>query len=71
MLNISRQKAQSLIAASKVKVNWTVRETTSFELQEGDILSARGYGRLKVIMTEGRTKKDKIRLQVGRLEQKA
>lgn len=71
VLNISRQKAQSLIAASKVKVNWTVRETTSFELQEGDILSARGYGRLKVIMTEGRTKKDKIRLQVGRLEQKA
>lgn len=70
VLNISRQKAQSLIGAGKVKVNWTVREGVSFELQEGDILSARGFGRLKVIMTEGRTKKDKIRLQVGRLEQK-
>ncbi len=70
VLNISRQKSQNLIAAGRVKVNWTVREQVSFELQEGDILSVRGFGRLKVIMTEGRTKKDKIRLQIGRLEQK-
>ncbi|ATP39269.1 RNA-binding protein [Solibacillus sp. R5-41] len=68
--NISRQKSQNLIGAGKVKVNWTVREATSFELQEGDIISARGFGRVKIIMTEGRTKKDKIRLQIGRLEQK-
>jgi RNA-binding protein YlmH len=70
VLNISRQKSQMLIQAGKVKVNWTVREQTSFDVQEGDVISARGFGRLKVIMTEGRTKKDKIRLQVGRLEQK-
>ncbi|MDI7741587.1 RNA-binding protein [Lysinibacillus fusiformis] len=70
VVNISRQKSQSLIKAGKVKVNWTVREDTSFEVQESDVLSARGFGRIKVIMTEGRTKKDKIRLQVGRLEQK-
>ncbi|WP_274309386.1 RNA-binding protein [Solibacillus daqui] len=69
--SISRQKSQNLITAGKVKVNWTVREAVAFELQEGDIVSARGFGRMKVIMTEGRTKKDKIRLQVGRLEQKA
>lgn len=68
--NISRQKSQNLIGAGKVKVNWTVREATSFELQEGDIISARGFGRVKIMMTEGRTKKDKIRLQIGRLEQK-
>lgn len=71
VLAISRQKVQNIITSGKVKVNWTVRESTSFELQEGDIISARGFGRLKVIMTEGRTKKDKIRLQVGRLEQKS
>ena len=71
ILNISRQKSQSLINAGRVKVNWTVREQVAFELQEGDIISARGYGRLKVISTEGRTKRDKIRIQVGRLEQKS
>ena len=70
VVNISRQKSQSLIKAGKVKVNWTIREDTSFEVQEGDVISARGHGRIKVMMTEGRTKKDKIRLQVGRLEQK-
>lgn len=70
VLNISRQKSQNLIVAGRVKVNWTIRESTSFELQEGDIISARGFGRLKVLMIEGRTKKDKIRLQLGRLEQK-
>ncbi|MDM5332651.1 RNA-binding protein [Ureibacillus composti] len=70
VLNMSRQKSQALIKAGKVKVNWTVRESTSFELQEGDIISARGFGRMKVLMIEGRTKKDKIRLQVGHLEQK-
>lgn len=70
VLNISRQKSQLLIHAGKVKVNWTVREDTSFELQEGDVLSARGFGRMKILLTEGRTKKDKIRLQIGRLEQK-
>lgn len=69
VLNISRQKSQSLVAAGRVKVNWTLREQVAFELQEGDIISARGFGRFKVIMTEGRTKKDKIRLQVGQLEQ--
>ncbi|MEG0261189.1 MAG: RNA-binding protein [Lysinibacillus sp.] len=70
VLTISRQKSQMLITGKKVRVNWTERESVSFELQEGDILSVRGFGRLKVIMTEGRTKKDKIRLQIGRLVQK-
>ena len=71
VLNISRQKAQALITGNKVRVNWTERDGVAFELQEGDIISVRGSGRVKVIMTEGRTKKDKIRLQIGRLTQKS
>ena len=70
ILNISRQKSQALISGKKVKVNWTERESVSFEIQEGDILSVRGFGRIKVIMIEGRTKKDKIRIQIGLLEKK-
>lgn len=66
--NISRQKASALISGGKVKVNWTVQEQPSFELHESDLLSSRGLGRVKVLMIEGRTKKDKIRLQIGRLE---
>jgi RNA-binding protein YlmH len=68
--NISRQKAAALIHGGKVKVNWTVQEQPSFELHESDMISSRGFGRIKVLMIEGRTKKDKVRLQIGRLEQR-
>lgn len=70
VLNISRQKAQMLITGSKVRVNWTDRESVSFELHEGDIISIRTFGRIKLCMIEGRTKKDKIRVQIGRLQKK-
>ena len=66
--NISRQKASALIHGGKVKVNWTLQEQPSFELHESDMISSRGYGRVRLIMIEGRTKKDKVRLQIGRLE---
>ena len=51
-------------------MNWAEKDQTSMELQELDLLSIRGLGRVKLLMIEGRTKKDKIRLQIGRLEQK-
>lgn len=68
LLNVARQKASTLIHGEKVKVNWTVRTQPAFELFESDILSIRGAGRFKVIAVEGRTKKDNIRLLIGRLE---
>ncbi|WP_313891359.1 YlmH/Sll1252 family protein [Psychrobacillus sp.] len=71
IFNISRQKSASLIHGGKVKVNWSVKEQTSMELQDLDLISIRGLGRVKLLMMEGRTKKDKIRLQIGRLEQKS
>ncbi len=70
VFNISRQKSSALIQGGKVKVNWAEREQTSLELQEHDLISVRGLGRVKLLMIEGRTKKDKIRLQIGKLEQK-
>ncbi|MGB6407335.1 MAG: RNA-binding protein [Planococcus donghaensis] len=68
--NISRQKAAALIHGGKVKVNWTLQDQPSFELHESDMISSRGFGRVRLIMIEGRTKKDKVRLQIGRLETK-
>ena len=50
-------KSSSFNYWEKVRVNWTERDTVAFELQEGDILSIRGSGRVKIIMTEGRTKR--------------
>ncbi len=67
---ISRQKAAALISGGKVKVNWSEQEQVSFELHESDMISVRGHGRVRVLAIEGRTKKDKIRLQIGKLEPK-
>ncbi|MFT9598361.1 RNA-binding protein [Mesobacillus sp.] len=66
LFNLSRQKSQLLIQQGQVKVNWTAIENTAFECGEGDIISARGYGRAKMITIEGKTKKDKYRVIAGR-----
>ncbi|KXH79912.1 RNA-binding protein [Sporosarcina sp. HYO08] len=66
--NSSRQKATMLIQRENVKVNWTTRDEPAFELQESDLLSVRGAGRFNIMAIEGRTKKEKIRLLIGRLE---
>lgn len=65
---ISRQKAQTLIQHGLVKVNWREVEQVSFVCDEGDVISARGYGRSKIISIEGQTKKDKWRLKLGVLK---
>ncbi|WP_339249578.1 RNA-binding protein [Sporosarcina sp. FSL W8-0480] len=68
LLNYPRQKAVSLVQNDKVKVNHVVRNQQAFEVNESDILSIRGFGRFKIMSIEGRTRKDKIRLLIGRLE---
>ena len=63
--NISRQKAQNLIAAGKVKVNWTEALRPDFVLDLLDIISVRGFGRIQIQGLEGTTKKEKVRLLLG------
>ncbi|MFS0688167.1 RNA-binding protein [Sporosarcina sp. 179-K 8C2 HS] len=68
LVNCPRQKAVALIQNDKVKVNHVIRNQQAFEVNESDILSIRGSGRFKIMSIEGRTRKDKIRLLIGRLE---
>lgn len=64
--NISRQKSQTLIEQGLVKVNFSTVVKISFECGESDMISVRGYGRTKIISIEGKTKKDKWRISVGK-----
>lgn len=64
--HVSRQKSSTFIQHGLVKVNWTLCENPSFECAEGDLLSVRGHGRVKIMSVEGRTKKDKWRIVVGK-----
>lgn len=64
--NLSRQKSQIMIQQGLIKVNWTIIENPAFECGESDVISARGYGRAKIISIEGKTKKDKWRILAGK-----
>ncbi|NRD78800.1 RNA-binding protein [Bacillus sp. BRMEA1] len=64
--HLSRQKSQTFIERGLVKVNWTTVENSSFLCDVGDMISVRGYGRAKIVMMDGKTKKDKWRMTVGK-----
>jgi RNA-binding protein YlmH len=59
VLNISRTSAASLIKAGAVKVNYMVTEESSKKINEGDLISARGYGRYIVEGIIGTTRSDR------------
>lgn len=63
--NISRQRAKELVQSGKIKLNWTPFERPDFELGIMDILSIRGYGRIQIRAIEGKSKKDKWRVEFG------
>lgn len=66
VINLSRQKAQGLITSGRVKMNFKQTETVSTECMEGDILSVRGFGRCKILSIDGKIKKEKWKISIGR-----
>ena len=65
---ISRQQAKQLVDSGKVKVNWCETSRTDFSLELFDIVSVRGLGRFQLQNINGKTKKDKYILSIGRLK---
>lgn len=63
---ISRSKLLPLIKSGKCKLNWKVEENPAANVESGDTLSLRGYGRASVISVEGETRKGRMRLTVGK-----
>ncbi|MFS1513457.1 RNA-binding protein [Chengkuizengella sp. SCS-71B] len=65
-VKMSRSKILPFIKTGKCKVNWKVEEDPSKVLNEGDVISLKGFGRFKIISIEGKTKKGNIRLKIGK-----
>ena len=57
--NLSRNKSAVMINQGKVKVNWRIIENISHEIKEGDMVSIRKFGRIKVTEGLGASKKGK------------
>lgn len=64
--SLSRGAAKALIDEEKVSVNWEIARSASQSVNEGDMLSARGFGRAQIIEVKGKTKKDRVGVIIGR-----
>ena len=63
---LSRGEAQRLIAAGLVKLNHVPQLRPDARLSEGDLISARGYGRVKVTAFQGESRRGRQVVQVFR-----
>jgi RNA-binding protein YlmH len=64
----SRTAAQQYIQRGLVSLNFAPLEKPDVQLEEGDLLSIRGFGRVRVLALEGESKKGRTRVQVGILQ---
>lgn len=67
-LNLSRKDSQRLVETRRVKVNWEPTERVSKDVEEGDIVSVKGYGRFTLNSIKGFSKKGKIRVEIRLLK---
>ena len=64
--NLSRAEAQKLIAAGLVKLNHAPELRGDAKLEAGSLLSARGYGRLRVDEIQGESRRGRTVLKLFR-----
>lgn len=63
---ISRSKMANAIAAEKVQVNWQRAKGPAQAVEEGDVISLRGRGRMVVAEITGTSRKGRIGLRLER-----
>ncbi|NLG26193.1 MAG: RNA-binding protein [Clostridiales bacterium] len=64
--SLSRAEAQRLIASGAVKLNHAPQLRPDAPVDEGDLISARGQGRARLIEVEGLTKKERYGVKIFR-----
>lgn len=65
--NISRKNSSELVKQGKVKVNWEQIDKPAYEVEVGDIISARGFGRASISTIEGLSKKGRFAVKMIKL----
>ncbi|MDN6162027.1 MAG: YlmH/Sll1252 family protein [Atopostipes sp.] len=64
-LHLSRNQAKKLINKKKVKMNWSLVERPDVEVDEFDVISIRGFGRIKMYKPLRKTRKENLVVEVG------
>lgn len=65
---ISRSRAAELISSAAVSLNFEVCESVSEKIEEGDLISVRGIGRMRLERIGSLTRKGRIGITVARFE---
>ncbi|MBC8532183.1 YlmH/Sll1252 family protein [Gehongia tenuis] len=65
-LKSSRSKIAAMIASGQIKVNHEPVYRSDIRLTEDDLLSIRGWGRIRIHEVCGETKKDRMRVVIDR-----
>ncbi len=65
---ISRGRAAEIIGQGVVSLNWEIQQSVSAKLDEGDLISVRGVGRMRVLELGGITRKGRYGLVVAKYE---
>lgn len=63
---LSRAKAVELVHLGRCKVNWRIIDHPDYSLVEGDVLSVRGYGRIRFLEMKEITKKGRFPIRYSR-----
>lgn len=66
--NLSRKASQRLIESKRVKANWEPIERVFKDIEEGDIISVKGYGRFILNSIKGISKKGRVRVELRLLK---
>ncbi len=64
VLHLSRAKAQTLVKGGAVRVNWQENERGDADVKDGDVISVRGHGRVKVHAVQGESRKGRLFVEV-------
>lgn len=62
--NLSRAMSSSYIKSSRVKVNWQPIDQSAYEVMEGDLISTKGFGRMKLHKVTGTTRKGRVKVLI-------
>lgn len=63
--HLSRHHAKELIEAGRIQLNWNVFERPDYQLAFQDVISVRGFGRVRLTSVNGVTKKDKLKVTLS------
>lgn len=65
-VKLSRAKILEPIRGSKVQVNFRSIENPAYEVAVGDVISLRGFGRIKILEMNGLSKKGRLFVKIGK-----